>query len=355
MSVEELRLIETPGELEELGPAWDALAAPAGSPMQHFAWAKAFAEGFGLEYELKVLALGAGSDVSAIAPLATRRDGLARLELVGVDSLGEPADFVYRDSDALDRLAAAVANLSMPMLLGRITADSPTADALRRYRRRTIFYSRDAAPYPWIPLDEGWKDPEQKFSSDRRSDLRRARRRAEQLGEVTSQVVSPRREELPPLLEEVFRVEAAGWKGREGTALATDESRQRFFRSFAEAAADAGILRLAFLRIGGRAAAVQLAAECGGRFWLLKVGYDEEFKRSSPGTLVMLETVRHAADRGLESYELLGTVEPWTRAWTDQARDCVALRAYPARPSGLAAAALDAGRFARRGAGVVRD
>ena len=94
---------------------------------------------------------------------------------------------------------------------------------------------------------------------------------------------------------------------------------------------------------------MQLAVECGGRFWLLKVGYDEEFKRSSPGTLLMLETVRHAAALGLESYEFLGTVESWTRVWTEHERACVALRAYPPRPGGLAAAALDAGRFARRG------
>ena len=79
------------------------------------------------------------------------------------------------------------------------------------------------------------------------------------------------------------------------------------------------------------------------------MGYDEEFKRSSPGTLLMLETVRYAATQGLRSYELLGTAEAWTRVWTETERECVALRAYPPRPGGVAAAALDARRFARRG------
>jgi CelD/BcsL family acetyltransferase involved in cellulose biosynthesis len=354
--MDEPRLIQSAEDLDDLTPSWEALAAPTGSPMQRHAWARAFVEAYGTEYELKILAMGSGAEVEAIAPLVTRRDGLTRLELAGVDALGEPGDFVYRDAGALDRLAAAVADLSLPMLLGRIGADSPTVEALRRaYRRRAIFYLRDAAPYPWIQLDEDWKDPEQKLKSDRRSDLRRARRRAEQAGELTAEVVSPRGEEVAPLLEEVLRVEAAGWKGREGTALATDPRRRQFFTSFAKAASEAGMLRLAFLRIGGRAAAVQLAAECAGRFWLLKVGYDEEFKRSSPGTLLMLETIRYAADRGASSYELLGTVESWTRVWTDQQRDCVALRAYPARPGGLAAAALDAGRFARRGTGAARS
>jgi CelD/BcsL family acetyltransferase involved in cellulose biosynthesis len=354
--MDELRLIETPDELDELGPAWEAIAARSGSPMQRHSWASAFVGAFGVEYELKVLVAGDGSDVAAIAPLVTPREGLARLELMGVKELSEPADFIYRDTDALERLARAVAELSIPMLLRRVVAESPTVEALRRaYRRRTIFNSRSVAPYPWIALDDAWREPEEKFSADRRSDLRRSRRRAEKLGEVTFEMISPRREELGPPLEEVFRVEAAGWKGREGTALATDERRRLFFTRYAEAAADAGTLRLAFLRIAGRTAAVQLAAECGGRFWLLKVGYDEEFRRSSPGTLLMLETIRYAATRELESYELLGQVEPWTRFWTEQERECIALRAYPPRPAGIAAAALDAGRFALRARGTAPD
>jgi Acetyltransferase (GNAT) domain len=316
--------------------------------MQRYAWTRASAEAFS-DHSLKVGVVEDDSGVAAIAPLVARRQVVTRLGLAGVDELSEPGAFVYRDAAALEQLAAALARLSRPLLLARIEADSPSAEALRRAcRRPSIAYSRGAAPYPWIPLDESWQDPEQKFNSDRRSDMRRARRRAEQLGEVTTEVVSPTVEDLPPLLEELFRVEAAGWKGREGTALAGDEPRRLFFTRFAEEAAKAGFLRLAFLRIGDRAAAVQLAALCGGRFWLLKVGYDEEFKRSSPGSLLMLETIRQSASEGLESYEFLGTAEAWTRVWTEHERACVALRTYPPRPGGLAAAAIDAMQLARR-------
>ena len=95
--MDELRLIETADELDELGPAWEALAADGGSPMQRHAWARAFAAAFGIEYELKVLVLGSGTDIAAVAPLATRRDGITRLELVAGEAISEPGDFVYRD------------------------------------------------------------------------------------------------------------------------------------------------------------------------------------------------------------------------------------------------------------------
>jgi CelD/BcsL family acetyltransferase involved in cellulose biosynthesis len=99
---------------------------------------------------------------------------------------------------------------------------------------------------------------------------------------------------------------------------------------------------LCFLRIGDRIAAAQLAVESDERFWLLKIGYDEAFARYSPGNLLMRETVRYAANRGLLSYEFLGTPEQWTRMWTDRIRACVSIRAYPARPWGVAALVADA-------------
>ena len=74
------------------------------------------------------------------------------------------------------------------------------------------------------------------------------------------------------LLAEAFRIAQTSWKGKSGTALAHDERRARFYRSFAASACAVGTLRVCFLRIGERAAAMQLAVESGGSFWLLKVG-----------------------------------------------------------------------------------
>jgi CelD/BcsL family acetyltransferase involved in cellulose biosynthesis len=99
------------------------------------------------------------------------------------------------------------------------------------------------------------------------------------------------------------------------------------------------------MRIGGRAAAMQIAAEFGGRLWLLKIGYDEEFSRCSPGTLLMLETLRYAAVRGLSAYEFLGTEEPWTRVWTQKAHPCLSVRIYPATRAGMTALVTDFGRI----------
>ena len=161
------------------------------------------------------------------------------------------------------------------------------------------------------------------------------------MGAVAVQIVSPTAADLDSLLDEFVHVEAANWKGRHGTALAVDSLRGRFFRRYAAYACRAGTLRLCVLRIAGRPAAAQFAIESGNRFWLLKIGYDERFASCSPGVLLIAETVKYAASRGLHSYEFLGVAAPWTRPWTRQEHPCVSIRAYHARPSGLATLAAD--------------
>jgi CelD/BcsL family acetyltransferase involved in cellulose biosynthesis len=208
--------------------------------------------------------------------------------------------------------------------------------------------NRHAGACPYISLGERHTVPEQQLTARRRSDLRRAQRRAARLGEVSYEMLAPSPAELQPLLEEAIAVEAAGWKGRARTALAHDEMRRAFFRHYAAAACSKGILRLCFLRIGGQAAAVQLAVETGNRFWLLKLGYDEQFARCSPGSLLLMETIRHAAIRGLRSYEFLGSAEPWIRPWTDTVRPCVRLDVYPFERSGVGMLATDVAAAAGR-------
>jgi CelD/BcsL family acetyltransferase involved in cellulose biosynthesis len=135
----------------------------------------------------------------------------------------------------------------------------------------------------------------------------------------------------------------ASWKGIRGTALAVDPLRGAFYTHYALAASERGILRLVFFRINEKAVGMQIAIECDDRFWLMKIAYDEQFSRCSPGTLLMLHSVKYAAARGLKSFEFLGTAERWTRTWTESRRCCVALRAHPLSIGGIAVMTFVAG------------
>ena len=339
--------IEDGGELAPVAEAWDALGTTWGSPTQHYIWARAYADTYVATARLHVVTVGPPHRPRAIAPLVKRYAWSPRLESLGVQDLDEPSELLFENHAALEELVDALARLPQPLWFPRVPADSPAVPALQRaFRGRGFVYLSAAPSYPRIPLDSGWAEPERHFNAGRRSDFRRAERRAGAWGPLTYEVLSPTPAQVPPLLDAIYRVEAACWKGRTGAALACDAARGTFFRRYAPAAAARGILRLCFLRVGGQPAAVQLAVECGERFWLLKIGYDERFARCSPGALLMLQTLRYAASRGLRSYEFLGTSQPWTRLWTERQQECVAVRAYPWRARAIPTLARDVARYA---------
>jgi CelD/BcsL family acetyltransferase involved in cellulose biosynthesis len=341
------RIIRSLDDLDLLAAAWDALADGVGSPMQRFIWARACAESFCRRGDqLHVTTVGPVRRPTAIAPLIRRR-GLGSLELLGARELYEPTDFLYADRPALDSLVSTLSNLGRPICLHRVPADSPTVAALQEsYRRRGWVLCRPVSGSPSIPLDASWQEPEQKFNGKRRNTFRRQLRLAEAVAPVSFEVLSPSPVEVEPLLDEVYRVEAAGWKGERGTALAKDAARGAFFRRYAASASREGILRLGFMRLGGRAIAVDLVVECGERFWGFKHGYDEAFARFSPGILLTMHMVARSAALGLRSFELMGVLDPSKQMWRPVERPCVTLRAYPYGPRGLALLGSDAARLA---------
>ncbi len=340
----EVQAIRTLAGLDRIASGWERLAANR-NPVSDFAYARAWAAGLDGAQRLHVLTAGSAEDL-AIAPLVINRGGAGWLTLLAAE-MYEILDFLGADERAVAELARAIVHTGRPLYLKRVPAGAPVVAAIEAaYRGRGVVRRRPAGGSPWIPLDASWAEPETRLEAGRRSDLRRAMRLAEKMGAVETAIVTPTRAQLPQLLEEAFQVEAAGWKGAHGTALAADPVRGAFFKRYLEQACAQGTLRMCVLRIGGRAAAAQIAIESGSRFDLLRAGYDEQFSRCSPGMLLTAESIRYAARRGLRSYDFNGHVEPWTKVWTQHEHACCSLRAYPFSPRGAWALCGDGGRAA---------
>ena len=198
------RIVEL-DELDRLAGAWDRLASRSGSPIGQYIWARACAEALGDQYSLDVLAIGPRERPIAIAPLARRRRPMAPLELLGVHELREPMDFLYADAPAaaaLVRVLAKPAGPVEPEARPRQLA-GPGGDRGRLPKARARAQSRRRR----LPLHPPRRAPQgagAALSARRRSDLRRAQRRAARLGEVSYETLAPSPAELEPLLEEVI-------------------------------------------------------------------------------------------------------------------------------------------------------
>ncbi|MGA9582672.1 MAG: GNAT family N-acetyltransferase [Allosphingosinicella sp.] len=329
---------------EALVRSWRKLEASASLPMQSHAFVSALARTFLADAHVEIFHVRERGDVAALLTLCREPGRFARWRTVGADAVCEPDDALCRDSRGARLLAEAIVGDGRAVELDRIPAGSELIPALRGALRGKGWVSvRPATAAPTIALDERWKDPASRFNSGRRSDFRRAARRAGELGPVSFEILSPSPDAFDALFDEAVRVELRSWKREAGTAIAVDRAKEDCFRRYFRLACERGEFRIAFMRIDGRAVAMQMALETLGRYWLFKIGFDEEFERCSPGTLLMLHTIGWAAQRGLGAYELLGDLEPWiARFWTRERHDCVWVRAYPFNLRGAAALAADA-------------
>jgi CelD/BcsL family acetyltransferase involved in cellulose biosynthesis len=187
---------------------------------------------------------------------------------------------------------------------------------------------------PYAVLVPG-EDVDRRLGSKAARNVRRNLRRLQEVGCVEVQVESaPTR--LDQLLAEGFPVESSGWKAVRGTAIVSSPATRRFYTAVAHWAADAGLLRLAFLRLDGRAIAFAFGLEDGAAFYLLKGGYDPEHRRFAPAKLLFRSLMARAVASGVQRFEFLGAAEPWKLEWTPYCHERILLRSYAPTVLGVA-------------------
>ena len=325
--------------------AWDDLADRAGAvPFARPGWVLPWAQAAGVR--LEVIAAREGDRLAGILPLAAGRRHLRT-----------PADWhtpwieaIAENENALTALTTALAATRRPRItVDFVPAGGPTAQAAAESLAAAGYrlYPRARLESPYVDIVGTWESYLASLSTHRRSELRRRARRLEAAGEVALEVHrSPAG--LDALLDEAFAVESSGWKGRAGTAIAADPALTTFYRRVAAWAAERDWLRLAFLKLDGRALAFDLALETGGRHYLLKTGFDPSHTRLSPGLLLRLHMLEQAFASDLRCYEFCGAAEPWKLEWAPATRAVLMIEAFSPTPAGaLSRTAARLGRYAR--------
>jgi CelD/BcsL family acetyltransferase involved in cellulose biosynthesis len=245
---------------------------------------------------------------------------------------------VARDDGARAALAGALMRSDARRItLQFVPSSGPDAGALRDAaagaRRRLVVRTLERCPV--VDTRAEWTAYEAGLRGHFRRELRRRLRGLGEVGRPEFEIrTGP--DDVDALLDEGFAVEAAAWKGERGTAIASREATERFYRSIAHWTAANGWLRLAFLRLDGRAIAFDFALEASGVHSLLKTGYDPGLRRFAPGMLLRGHMLRHAFDTNLVAYHFLGHDDPWKREWTDASDEQLLVQAFAGSPAGLA-------------------
>ncbi len=343
---------DAPAELDALAPEWDALVDRAhGSPFVRPGWIRAWWQAYG-KGELRVLRVRRDGRLAGVLPVELRS---GRVE--APTNLESP-DFALaaEDADVAAELARAALGLGeATVLLSPLEADAEDLPALRaaasELRHRTLERVRERSPY--IAL-EGTFDDYAHARGKLLRDVNRRRRRLAEEGTVEVQLSDGTRG-LEDLLEEGLKLEGSGWKSAQSTDILSRPEARSLYDEMTSWAAGRGILRLAFLRVDGRAVAFQLGLEEGGAYFFCKGGYDPEYHRFAPGKLLLRDLVERAFGLGLDTFEFLGADEPWKLEWTETRRERRLFLAFPPTLAGRLAFAAEAyGRPAARKLGVRR-
>ena len=313
-------------DLGQIAAEWDELAdrtraVPFVRPGWIGAWWDAFGDG-----ALQTLTLRQGQRLAGVLPYHGDHKWLRSPTNDQTPQFGLLAE----NAAAANELAAAFLDRAPRRVTVALVDASGWDFAALRDGAETRGYRVLAHPVvrpPYLVVDGDWHAYEGRLAARLLRDLRRRRRRLEDNGVVTFEVADGATG-LEDLLTEGFRVETSGWKAAERTAIVSRPETRRFFTEIARWASSRGSLRLAFLRLDGRALAFQFGLEEGGAYYLLKGGYDSEFHRYAPGKLLVHEMLERAFSSGLERFEFLGQPEPWKLEWTHDTRVLLLVDAF---------------------------
>jgi CelD/BcsL family acetyltransferase involved in cellulose biosynthesis len=211
--------------------------------------------------------------------------------------------------DTLDAMLDAIAaapDLPSIVALDCLATDGATMEALNRVlaRRNSVPCVFEQFRRPKLVAGgDGKSYLEKALSSSSRKKLRQHRRRLGEKGVLTSEIATEPAA-VRNALEQFLNIEAAGWKGREGTALLSKPDEAAFMRAVIGALADQGCASVHGLYLDGAPVSLQLVVSSGGTAFTWKTAYDEVFQDFSPGMLLLEDyTTAFLADPTIEAVD----------------------------------------------------
>lgn len=319
--------------IDDLAAAWRQLCdeSPDDQPFYRPEFIRAYVRAFVPKKTLTVIVATERGRLDAVLPLVSERALFYGLPVRRLRSAANVHscyfDLVRRAGPEGERAVAAVWRFlrELPawdvMEFERVTAGGEVERLLHEAQGDgfpTGVRIARCSPYlslaKWRGSNEGWL---QSLDRGFRKNLRRSARNLSAEGEVCLHRVGSADDKL---LQTFYDLECAGWKGKEGTAIACDPTTAQFYAEIAQATCKFGYLCCYFLKVNERVAAAQFGLEHRGRYYLLKPAYDETLHRHSPGHLLVHSILTDLANRGLTEFDFLAPWAEWKGKWTSVSR-----------------------------------
>lgn len=291
-----VQVLRDASELRRLVPEWEALAAEAADPnpfYEHWMLLPALAA-YGTPEGFRAVAVTVDGRLSAFFPLLLQ----PRWRKMPVRAL-----LSWRHRNMLVGTPLLRAKTAAPCLLAFLQSGLAPVVEFDWSAADGAFYAALAdaageAGLHWIVSDAYARavlvrgsDPRSRFNSNMKNNVRRWQARLAAHGELSAVRLGPEGD-VEAWLEDFLRLEASGWKGRAGSALACREDDRRFVSEVFPEAFRRGRLVITGLDLEGRPLARHTMLLGGEGAFTFKIAYDEAYASASPGILAEIEHVR---------------------------------------------------------------
>ncbi|MGJ4944827.1 GNAT family N-acetyltransferase [Bradyrhizobium sp. HKCCYLS1011] len=314
MRIEE---ITTAAALEWLRPDWIGLwqRAVTAGPFQHPDWLLSWWRWLG-GGQLFVLAVRDGAELAALAPFYITTEaasGERQLTLLG-NGVSDCCDVLLDPgrSGAKAALAEALKTRSAGWTsydLRDLPPDSALLSIFGDEPEASI--SRDT---PTVVVDLRGGAEGSLLSPRMTADLRRCRRRAEEIG-VLSMDFASSEELIARAMDVLFALHHARWRARDEAGVLHGSEREAFYREVAARFARHGWLRLLTLSLGDRVVGASFDFQVRGRAYHYIGGFAPELGMLGIGSLMLQQLIARAIRDGAGEFDFLRGEEDYKRRW----------------------------------------
>lgn len=344
--------VEVVRDEEDLAPLegeWRRHAEQRGNAFVTPEWFRCWLEHYGCDNVPSVAVVrGASGGLLGLLPLVdAHRRFVSVLRFAGANlgDVFEPVCLPEDDHLVADALGAFLRSTGRILLLDNVEGDWPAALLDDSRSLATTFYR--AAPLPVATLaGRSGEEYLGSLSRNLRDQVRRKLAALERRHTVRFRLTDA--DLLTDDLATLFRLHDARWATRGGSSLASPRAR-RTLSDFAALALARGWLRLWVLEVDERTVAAWYGWRLGGRYAYYTAGFEPTYARYSPGLLLLVHTLRAAADEGADVYDFLLGGESYKLRLASGARSVQTILAAPA--SHPLSVAVSAGAWARRASG----
>ncbi len=312
-------------KLAEFSGQWDALArSRPGTPFLESAFLQPAIDAFGIG-ELRLCLKQANGQLQAAAIMQPARKGMwqtfqpSQLPL-GAWISGVDVSLESAGAELLRQLPGLNLGLGITQVDSRFHARPADGGTLRTH---------DYIQTSWVDIEGSFDTYWESRGKNLRQNTRKQRNKLQTEGANTRIECATAPEDVAKAIEDYGKLESAGWKTADGTAIHPDNAQGRFYTHMLQNFCRLGRGRIYRYWFGEKLVSMDLCIHDDAAIVILKTTYDESYKAVSPSTLMRQDQFQQLfEEQKFQRIEFYGKVMEWHTRWTEHARAIYHVNVY---------------------------